>query len=237
MREIGCCGSWSVCSQGEVCPEEAICVNPKLKDECSYAEHLSNGLNFLNSVFKAGPYLEVAERLFYIGVASGNSSRRIGEHLASNLRELGLQIVPFTLAKARVERPAGKDNCGFKVVFTLSGETFVVKNVNVRALLQESAEVVADTLRSIGLTAHVLTVDTNRSPARKLPAVPIEVQTLPAAPPAVVPKHGDGVIAEHGIIPLAHTEEETESKGTEEPVENAPTPKAAYVQLNLFDMV
>lgn len=231
---FGCCGSWQVCSDAK-CADEAMCVNPKLKSSCSYATHLSNGFNFFNPVFKAGPYLEIGNRQYYIGISSGSGSRSISESSATSLRDNGLVLAPFLLSKAEVERPEINDPCGFKVLFKFEDETFVVKNVNVRALRQESAEHVAMHLKDVGLNAQVLAVDSNRAPMRT-PSPHLKSDST------VVPECKEGLSTVEPIPSMSVPEPVSAPISVEESDNTCPSvevikPKGSYDQLSLFDML
>lgn len=195
MTDFDCCGRWSKCAAA------GHCVAQHRGASCTYGRHLANGFNFLDARFKAGPYLVIDHRLYYMGVKSSSHpcSYAISTEIAQQLAPHGLRFSPFCLDNAWPEHPTDDNPCSYRVVVAIGGAEYVILNANVRMLQQDTAQRIRDTLRQVGHLARIerigipAKIHRTSSPAGPpMPVIPplepAPDSDPPAAPPEEAPK-------------------------------------------------
>lgn len=183
MADIDLCGLWGSCSI------DGLCVSTRYKGRCSYGIHLAQGINFLNPDFKAGPYLDICDRIFYIGERVNGGSVRIRNVESLPMLQFGI----FSLSKTIIEHPSDEDPCSYRVVAVSGINEYNILNFNIRALTQRTALMIRDALRSRGLPARIEQIGISASrrykPANMSSesAVPALSSTVAESPPKTVP--------------------------------------------------
>lgn len=154
----------SCCSKIKECSYEGFCINPyeELRKECSYRLKLNKGINFYNNIYKDNVFIEIDNRLFYIGRRSSYGSytynflKKEKETLIEQFKKRDIKVfekINFKLCE--IDLTSDKNRACCLVILTVKDKKYNIKNFNTRAITESTAIKIRDFFRVKGLMAAI----------------------------------------------------------------------------------
>lgn len=151
------------CSKYKECSKQQFCINPDLKESCSYSTRLKNGYNFYNESIRNSYVLQIGNRQFYIGRRStyGNYSYKLDDEDVEKIRTAIEEIGKLELHKGldyklcHNDITSDRNRACCQVIWTIGDKRYNIKNFNVRAVIEDTAKKIRAYLLSKGFSASV----------------------------------------------------------------------------------
>jgi hypothetical protein len=198
-ESIGCCGSWDECADKGYCVKENVM---KARDQyCQYNDNLVRGFNFHNPEFKRGPYLEMDNRQYYIGIRMGEGIRALNTSEQEILKSAALNLKPFDYTKARIEATDRKNPEGIEVHTCVDGLNLVLMKANGCPMKAPAAEKLTEDLKNLKLTFQIIGGD--EMPSIQLqPSTDVQGEAPPVAAPSPPTSHNNALAGQVSLFDI-----------------------------------